>query len=55
VIEGGLDGPINAPSVQVFGFAQTPLLGVIEFGAGAAMVLVLGLVPSVRSQKTVWS
>jgi hypothetical protein len=48
MIKGGLGGAINEPSVQVFSFAHTPLLGVIELGAGV-LLLVAGLVPGART------
>jgi hypothetical protein len=39
VIDGGLSGPITEPVVQVFGLDHTPLLGLIELGAGALLIL----------------
>jgi hypothetical protein len=39
VVDGGLSSPLNQPVVQVFGFDHTPLLGLIEIGAGALLVL----------------
>jgi hypothetical protein len=43
----GLAGPVTDPVVQVFGFDHTPLLGLIEIGTGAVLVLA-GLVPGGR-------
>jgi hypothetical protein len=39
LVRGGLSGAISEPSVDVFGFAHTPLLGLIEVGAGAVLLL----------------
>jgi hypothetical protein len=43
----GLAGSVTAPVVQVFTYSHTPLLGLIEIGAGLALVLT-GLVPGGR-------
>jgi MFS family permease len=43
----GLAGSITEPVVDVFGFDHTPLLGVIEVGAGVVLVLA-ALVPGGR-------
>jgi hypothetical protein len=48
VIKGGLGGPIDRPFVDVFGYAQTPLLGLIELGTGAVLLLI-GLTPGARN------
>jgi hypothetical protein len=48
MIKGGLGGDLTRPYVQVFGYAQTPLLGLIEVAAGAVLLLV-GLVPGARA------
>jgi hypothetical protein len=39
VVDGGLSSPLTQPVVQVFGFDHTPLLGLIEIGVGALLVL----------------
>jgi hypothetical protein len=36
---GGLAGSVTAPIVQVFTFDHTPLLGLIETGAGVVLIL----------------
>jgi hypothetical protein len=43
----GLAGSITEPIVDVFGFSHTPLLGVIEVGAGVMLILA-ALVPGGR-------
>ena len=43
----GLAGSITDPIVDVFGFSHTPLLGVIEVGAGVVLILA-ALVPGGR-------
>ena len=48
VARGGLSSPQTTPVVQVFGFDHTPLLGLIELGTGAALVLA-GLSPRGRT------
>lgn len=47
VVLAGLAGSITEPVVDVFGFAHTPLLGVIEVGVGLVLVLA-ALVPGGR-------
>lgn len=47
VVLAGLAGSITEPVVDVFGFAHTPLLGVIEVGVGLVFVLA-ALVPGGR-------
>jgi hypothetical protein len=39
VVLGGLAGSVTAPVVQVFTYDHTPLLGLIEIGAGVVLVL----------------
>jgi peptidoglycan/LPS O-acetylase OafA/YrhL len=39
VARGGLSGPITEPAVEVVGFTQTPLLGLIEAGVGLILLL----------------
>jgi hypothetical protein len=39
VVLGGLAGSVTAPVVQVFTYDHTPLLGLIEIGAGIVLVL----------------
>jgi hypothetical protein len=39
VVRGGLSGDITRPYVDVFGFSHTPLLGLIEMGAGVLLIL----------------
>lgn len=39
LVRGDLQGSINDPVVQVGGWKHTPLLGLIEIGAGVAMLL----------------
>jgi hypothetical protein len=39
VARGGLSGPLTDPAVDVVGFTQTPLLGLIEAGAGFVLLL----------------
>ena len=39
VVNGGLSGPVTEPVVKVFGFNHTPLLGLIELGTGALLML----------------
>ena len=39
VVRGKLDGPLTEPVVQVMDFDHTPLLGVIEIGAGVLLLL----------------
>jgi len=48
IIKGGLGGAVDAPVVSVFGYAHTPLLGLIELGAGI-LFIVAGLVPYGRT------
>jgi hypothetical protein len=48
IIKGGLGGAVDAPVVSVFGYAHTPLLGLIELGAGILFVIA-GLVPYGRT------
>jgi hypothetical protein len=43
----GLAGSITEPVVDVFGFSHTPLLGVIEVGAGVVLILA-ALIPGGR-------
>jgi hypothetical protein len=43
----GLAGSITEPVVNVFGFSHTPLLGVIEIGAGVVLILA-ALIPGGR-------
>jgi hypothetical protein len=43
----GLAGSITEPVVNVFGFSHTPLLGVIEVGAGVVLILA-ALIPGGR-------
>jgi hypothetical protein len=43
----GLAGSITEPVVDVFGFAHTPLLGVIEVGVGVVLIL-SALIPGGR-------
>jgi hypothetical protein len=38
-VRGGLDGPLDEPVVEVLGFTHTPLLGLVEMGAGAVLLL----------------
>jgi hypothetical protein len=47
IVRGDLDGELTDPVVQVLGFDHTPLLGLIEIGAGVLLVLA-GLRPSGR-------
>jgi hypothetical protein len=39
VARGGLSGPLTEPAVDVVGFMQTPLLGLIEAGVGFVLLL----------------
>jgi hypothetical protein len=39
VVNGGLSGPVTEPVVKVFGYNHTPLLGLIELGTGALLML----------------
>src|SRR5262249_22641833 len=39
VIDGGRRSPLPEPVVQVFGLDHTPLLGLVELGAGALLIL----------------
>ncbi len=39
VARAGLDGPLSQPVVEVLGWKHTALLGLIEIGAGAVMIL----------------
>ena len=39
LIETGIDTPLNEPIEQVMGYDHTPLLGIIEVGAGALLIL----------------
>ena len=39
LIETGIDTPLNEPIEQVMGYNHTPLLGIIEVGAGALLIL----------------
>jgi hypothetical protein len=48
IIKGGLGGAVDAPVVSVFGYAHTPLLGLIELGAGI-LFIIAGLVPNGRT------
>jgi hypothetical protein len=47
VILGGLAGSVTAPVVQVFTFDHTPLLGLIETGAGVVLI-VCAIIPGGR-------
>jgi hypothetical protein len=47
VILGGLAGSVTAPVVQVFTYDHTPLLGLIETGAGVVLI-VCGFIPGGR-------
>jgi len=47
-VDGGLDGSVTEPTVEVVGFNHTPLLGLIEIGAGAVLLLA-GLRPAGRT------
>jgi len=47
VILGGLAGSVTAPVVQVFTYNHTPLLGLIETGAGVVLI-VCALIPGGR-------
>ena len=47
VIETGVDTPLNQPVEDVLGYAHTPLLGIVEIGVGALLVL-LSLRPGGR-------
>ena len=40
LIETGVDTPLDQPVEDVLGYAHTPLLGIIEIGVGALLVLV---------------
>jgi hypothetical protein len=48
VIRGDLSGEITEPRVEVLGFDHTPLLGLIELGAGVLLVL-CGLTVATRA------
>ena len=39
LIETGIDTPLDEPIEQVMGYDHTPLLGIIEVGAGALLIL----------------
>ena len=39
LIETGIDTPLDQPVEQVMGYDHTPLLGIIEVGAGALLIL----------------
>ena len=39
VIRAGLDGPLDDPRVDVLGLSHTALIGLIEIGVGAVLVL----------------
>ncbi len=39
LIETGIDTPLNEPIEEVMGYDHTPLLGIIEVGAGALLIL----------------
>ena len=47
LIETGVDTPLDQPVEDVLGYAHTPLLGIIEIGVGALLVL-LSLRPGGR-------
>jgi hypothetical protein len=39
VARAGLDGPLDDPSVEVLGLSHTALIGLIEIGVGAVLIL----------------
>jgi hypothetical protein len=39
IIRGGFDGPMSTPVVQVVGFNHTTVLGLVEIGIGAALLI----------------
>lgn len=39
IVRGGFDGPMSEPVVEVLGFTHTTMLGLIEIGIGALLLL----------------